>query len=643
MKLDFLSTGTTSGRHTGTGMRWPRVGLSALFSPSIVCFVVFLGLLLHLFMDVRVIFWLQSDKFLCNTRFLQTFLITPGGAVELVSKLILQSCHYGWPGVVMIALLAWVLCVVAIRYTMAIDKRMGSVVWVPLAIILLVLQSYYSFEFQDVVAVILALSLGVVYARVSVCVLYQRLLLFSVLFAICYYLAGSACCVFAICSVVYEGLYKRRYVLAILLVFGAIGVKLGLDALFAWPHTDLLQFPAARILRYQSRILQVGMLALYACVPVCAILVILYRYVTRKSGKEDCPSVVLRSGMWHRVFSLIVLLLVAGIAAHCFRTTEARTVLLLHYAADNRSWEDVLIHARGLSPDYYTHYVSQDVNQALYHMGRLPYDMFAYPQRNPVFLGNDPRLGVETEARKVCDLYCRLGLVNSAEHWAHEEFEMMKSSSILKRLAYMKMIKRQPGIARIYLNVLRDDLVYGRWAKDYLHHLDLDPALSNDREMAQIRKLMIHSEGDHPTSAIVDASTFLCSRYMQLSDLLDKNPHNRMAFEYLMAACLFDKNLKLFINVLPRLDSLSYVGTPALYEQAMVIHAHDLGAKELRVPKGVTLWGRRISADAMEKYRKLNKIAVEHGGLNEAAKGDVMRELGDTYFYFYVYGHGGGR
>ena len=52
--------------------------------------------------------------------------------------------------------------------------------------------------------------------------------------------------------------------------------------------------------------------------------------------------------------------------------------------------------------------------------------------------------------------------------------------------------------------------------------------------------------------------------------LLKRNPENRMAFEYLMAIRLCNRDVQGVIELFPFLDGLAYPETPPLYEQAAI-------------------------------------------------------------------------
>ena len=91
--------------------------------------------------------------------------------------------------------------------------------------------------------------------------------------------------------------------------------------------------------------------------------------------------------------------------------------------------------------------------------------------------------------RKPFDLLLELGRVNEAEHVALEMLEDAPCGGTLKRLALVKLIKGQTAAARVVLQVLRDDLVWGRWADEYLHRLAADPTLAGDDEIQRMRRI----------------------------------------------------------------------------------------------------------------------------------------------------------
>ena len=227
-----------------------------------------------------------------------------------------------------------------------------------------------------------------------------------------------------------------------------------------------------------------------------------------------------------------LLLTTAAVAGSYALDRELKTALEIDYCAEHRLWTDVLTKARNVPLRLYSPCVNHDVNLALYHTGRLPYDMFAYPQMHLPLLTYQsvPRAGL---MRKPFDLLLELGRVNEAEHVALEMLEESPCGGTLKRLALVKLIKGQTAAAGVVLQVLRDDVVWGRWAEEYLHRVAADPTLADDDEIQQTRRLMI-VEDDTPLTGKPGAGGATALPAL-LEKLLERNSGNRMAVEYLMA------------------------------------------------------------------------------------------------------------
>jgi hypothetical protein len=339
----------------------------------------------------------------------------------------------------------------------------------------------------------------------------------------------------------------------------------------------------------------------------------------------------------------VLVLLLAAQAGSYALDRERKASLEIDYCVEHHLWNDVLVKARNLPLKAYSQYVNHDVYRALYHTGRLPDQMFAYPQRywplltinqlfNDLVASKDYGL-----IRKPCDLLLELGRVNEAEHLAIELQEMQPSGAALKRLALVEMIRGQSAAAKVYLNVLRDDLLWGRWAEGYLKLLARDPDLAGDDEIQRTRGLMIAIDDLPLSNTLLPSGGHRVDSTTYLLKLLEQNSRNRMAFEYLMAICLGSGNLSVAIDSLSLVDNFSYPAVPPLYEQAALIYGIQ-HPKELKTTSsGISFRGRRISKPTMDKFRRFQAIVKPCGGPNEKAKAAVARELGDSYFYQYFF------
>jgi hypothetical protein len=322
---------------------------------------------------------------------------------------------------------------------------------------------------------------------------------------------------------------------------------------------------------------------------------------------------------------------------------ELKVRLEFDYCVDHQQWNDVLVKASNMPLKFYSQYVNHDVNRALYHTGQLTSQMFAFPQRYwPLLSVHQVSSDVSEHKNyermyKLCDLLLELGRINEAEHTALELQEMRPSGGTLKRLALVEMIKGQSAAARVFLNVLRDDLVWGRWAKGYLQLLARDPNLAGDQEIQQARRMMISKDDVSLTDNILPGGGLSHRLDVYLLKLLEQNHQNRMAFEYLMAMYLFNNDVAAVVDSLSLLDNFSYSAVPPLYEEAVMIYGSH-HTKELKATNwGLFFRGRKISEPTMKRFRRLQAIVNSCGGPNAKARPLIARELGDSYFYYFFY------
>ncbi len=260
------------------------------------------------------------------------------------------------------------------------------------------------------------------------------------------------------------------------------------------------------------------------------------------------------------------------------------------------------------------------LHRALYHLGRLGDDLFEIPN----WPGEAPLRGLDSglEALRVQSrTLLELGLVNDAEHLGHEALEMDGvRPDILRTLARVNVLKNRPRAARIFLNVLGQIPFHQAEAKAALAALDSDARLSTDTSLALIRSRMPTTDLPHaglPEEAL-------------LQHLLTANPHNKMAFEYLMTDYLLTLNLGKAVDSLWRLDSLGYAGIPRNYEEALLLYERLKGVK-------ISLKGRQVRPETIERFQQFTEALKEK--LYETPQGRLalQKDFGDTYwFYFYT-------
>jgi len=307
-----------------------------------------------------------------------------------------------------------------------------------------------------------------------------------------------------------------------------------------------------------------------------------------------------------------------------------------------KRWGGILELSRNLPQGKSNVYFNHSVNRALYHTGRLPYDMFKFPQTpHGIFLTHEEKASYLTQLR-LCDLFIELGRVNSAEKLASEILASKNHSGIVvEKLAWINILKGQYDTARIYLNVLKRDPVCRRRARALLRSLDGGFAPDDATYIDRIRPRM-HQEGHR--------GAWDESIEQILTELLTSNPANRMAFEYLMACYLITGRADKITASMGRLKEFAYDGVPTLYEEAMLVYFGSQGQR-------IDLNKFNIRRETIDRYMKFVQLRnsmrpdnrqtdMKFVQLRNSMRPDnrqtvlnrLISEFGSSYFFYCTFG-----
>ena len=592
---------------------------------AIRSFVFFILFFLYLWLDVdpRLIYHgggviEDFPVFFRGWAFFQQFVSYPGGPVEYLSAFLSQLLYYSWAGALVLTLLAWLICLCAGAFIKALDGPcLGWVRFIP-PILLLIVYSQYTYHFVTTVALLVALLFVCLYMRMTPKNKLPHWIVFLVLSVILYYVAGGAYLLFALLCVIYELLFRHCWRMGFLyLLLAAVipyvegGIVFGVNIIDAF--SELLPFSWKILYNEAHRRMVIIIYILYLLLPSTALGWGLWRVLVPNLATKS------QNGNPFRWFvASLVLFLIAGAAVFCSHDNELRTLFAVDYYAYHKMWPEVLQIARR-SPN--TYFVVHAVNRALYHTGRLGYEMLSYPQ-NPGTLFLMAKGGASGHWKKF-DTFIDLGLLNLAEHSLTESMEGLgERPMILKRLALINMVKGNIGAARIYLRALGKTLFYVDWANGYLDRLESHPNLSTDEQIQQLRCLVV--EKDHALRKYLPE--------MFLQELLEENRQNRMAFEYLMAWYMLTGQLDSFVQCLDRLGDFDYPEIPRLYEEAILVY-------QLKTGRKVDLKGRQISSKTYQRVRHFTHIV--HGFDRDNKKGAMLataKDFADSYFFYYNFG-----
>lgn len=256
-------------------------------------------------------------------------------------------------------------------------------------------------------------------------------------------------------------------------------------------------------------------------------------------------------------------------------------------------------------------------NLALAKTGRLADHMFEYPQHGTE--GLLPHF--ESDAMSplaTAEVYYHLGMILTAQYHFFEAQEAIldyqKSAYCYKRLAETNLINGNYKVAGKYLSSLEKTLFYRDWAKQTMSLLNNEEAINNHPEYGHLRQMRcttdrFYSEYELP---------------QMLNALLLSNRQNKLAFEYLTATCLLQKDLDLFVECLNENQEIAYQTLPVHFQQALLIWWSRNNADLESCP-----WG--ISPNVREAMKTFMKDAQLHHN------SDLLEKRhGKTYWWYFL-------
>ena len=286
------------------------------------------------------------------------------------------------------------------------------------------------------------------------------------------------------------------------------------------------------------------------------------------------------------------------------------------------TWGELLDMVRRRAGAFEHPFLHREALRALYHTGRLGDDLFSLPvsaAAAPVpWLSlprdRDPQLW---DHAQIAGLALDLGDVNRAEHFSHELLEGAgEHPAALRQLALINLAKGRPETAGVFLNALGPD---GRG----------DPGVMEER--ARYLRAVMFLEDD--VSFLEDAPP-RAESMATLKALLERNPGNRMAFEYLMARYLIKGQAEEVSHNMWRLSGLGYRRIPRHYEEAIVVHEFTTGER-VEVP------GLRVSDETRRSFEIFKTVSRQLRSDLREARDRLAPEFGEGFFYYRTFGQSG--
>ncbi len=482
----------------------------------------------------------QYQLFLWKWDYFVERVSTPGGLADYLSEMVTQMNYLPVVGAILIVLLF--LCLQTL--TWMVCRRLGATrVWYGLSFLpVLVLWVY-----QSDPNVLQSFTIALIATMAVACALVGRKRLnyigLVVLLPVFYWLFGVAVYVLALFCII-EALRRRQWIGALLLLVYSVAIVFASVCCLPYPESRVLV--GLHYYRYP-----VGVPVMQWVVMGVAILV---------------PYLCMILPRWRNIVASITLslvILVVGVVAVWTSFNDVTHELMAYdYLVRVEKWDDII--RRAEKGQVASPMDVSVVNLALSQRGQLLDRLFDFYQNGgeglfPSFT-RDILSPIPTS-----EVFFRLGMVNDCERYCFEAMQAIPdhrlSGRLLKRIVQCEVANGNYDVARRYLKVLERSTFYRRWARTTLALLDDEEKINANPTYARLRE----NREQH--------TDYLFSEQemdQMVGLLLMNNPKNRMAYEYLIAYELLQRDLERFNEYYVLGRNIDYKRIPTVVQEVLI-------------------------------------------------------------------------
>jgi hypothetical protein len=571
-----------------------------------------------LYLKVHPVLALEAmpPVFLLESTFFHGFLLIPGGLSDWLAALFMQFWFSDFVVSVFLTICFWIVAWVTRKWieTLTEHRPIRTMYLIPVCF-LLILHSQYYFPLGITVALMINLAFVNVFIRWAPKHKAVRAAAGFVVAVLLYWMTGGAFLVFILLCGANDLFYRTQIANGLLLlIFMPVLPYAASATVFLVPLKEAyfhnLIFEIITNLWINAYILP----AFYV---ITLVFFLTVKIPWIRNLLKKIPEI---ASVWK--YAAGMLFLVGGTIFLGFASYNKTAYLILQTNRDIKEhrWADVI----GRAPEWpsVTPLFSFQANTALYHTGMLLNRMFAIPQP----LGT---LGLLMDfdwcsacAEATSNLYWELGFVSEAQHWTHEAYEQKGyTPSLLKRLGMIYMMKGDQEAAKKYFRNLKNVPFHGADAEYLLRINDNLLERSQNPECSTIQSLMPVNE------AVLTGNPSL----LQLDVLLQRNPKNKMAFEYMIAYHLLAGNMQDIVNHLPDFKPLGYAELPTHVQEALLIIASQ-------TPNfNEDLLYNSVDRRTYERFLEYRQILLKYQGNKNLALQELQKQFGDTYWFYLMY------
>ena len=551
----------------------------------------------------HILYLEQNQLFIWSLDFLKEQFSLPGGLPLYLGSFFTQFFIFSWIGAFIYTLNAFAVFVLSFYIFKKHYFENIVLSFVPVWL-LAILQSNESFAFGQAAGFLLLLSYFALYVSINKSI--SRYFLFFAGWPFFFLLTGGFSISLVLLCVLHEIFFrkeKKRFIITVFYVITGILIPyLSSQLIFYIQPDEIYTYPV--VYEFHS-IFLFALILIFVWTPLVLLTGLILDKV--KSLKNR-----LSWNITNVLAGLVIIVMMAFVVYKRAYNKMADLMLGVDHYVQQGEWNKVL----KLSDRYpgYNTLVIYYTDLALYQSGKLLDKMFNYPQ-----IGSQ---GLRLKWQRNLNLFfggevfSQLAYNNESIHWAFESLvaKGMNPRS-LKKLAVGFTVNGNYDIAGKYLSLLDRTLFYRKWAERHIRYLYNPDLGEEDPEITQYRDLLVRS------------NFFSEVNGLNLQDLLKSHPENRMAYEYLLASLLLDRNLDVFAKVVLDLKYHGYSRMPLHIEEALIFY--NFYEHQKVIPEGYS-----FSQETINRFNDYARTYTMFRTDRKVAAYELGKKYGKTYWYY---------
>jgi hypothetical protein len=552
-------------------------------------------------------------------------LLCPGGPSRHLISIMIYLCNSSIIGSLMLTAISLLFFLLFGVYLKCIGIKFSYLLSCIPSFFILLISAWYQLDYIFfLIPVAGSLIFTILFQQFRASGTLLRLSIFTIVFWLAWYLFLWGAFLFLIFIIIRE-LSSDKKINGAHLIASAVNAVL----LFA---LNVYVFPINATIKWTSFTAQSGL-------PLIMILVLpltsaLYALVNKFSkGPVNNPHAFLRTTIDLSILSIVTVTLVLWLLFDPVNR-DTRTISRTCSHVMNGQWDCILKENtsklfRGFpeKAGALQAFMIHSVAHALSATGQIGEKLFHYPQR--VFT-DDPLLFLESTNTNgyvnwfvVLDLAMDLGMVNTAEKIAGEIMENVgPHPDILYRRAQIQIAKGNIDAASVFLRRLSHIPGYQSKTLHLLSNLDNKDKLLSDPQIVAMRANM----------DTTDYYLYTINYDQILLNLLQSNPGNKTAFEYLMSYYLLTGQSDRVAEFLQNSSTINSQMLPRLWEEGICVYQaanYDQSSFGSSLPSG-------LHQSTVNRFNEFARAAMSIGDDNTAAA-KLAPLYGDSYFYYSIF------